>query len=670
MHLDEAGSKLLKTWITKRLDDISDADSDVLADYVLALVNTDVPDAAAKATVVASLVDFVPNKTERFVDELFQAIVSGSYDPNRPIATPTAQTVSPLQNAHLERTRQLNPARKRGPYHDWDSEEQANGSTAAQEHGARDRPRKQLKRGGKGREHRGGRQGPAALNGMSTMSSLPTVVPPLDPNDPLAAFMAMQQAMSLFAGPPAERICSTFATHGFCDDRACEYKHQWSTLEYDPINPNLPDVKASRSGAIDISKSKRGRGRANGRGRGVENWRGGGKRSEYSQLGPGNNPFNATIMVEQIPDDRCNEQDVRQFFSVFGEIQEIFMEPMQKLAMVTYANPRAAYAAYNSPKAIFDNRFVKVYMKRSERSLGAPARDAAVNGPTDDTEMANVEKFDPAEFARRQEEMQKKYEEAQKQREEAARQMQDVNARLIQMETQRKELEAMLAKRIGIEDFNEASKENGAENNEQTMALKVQLAQLEAEAMSLGIDPDAASTNGFVGSAYRGVRGRGRYRGRGRGSYRGFRGGWAGGSRVGAVMRLDNRPKTVSIKFSDGNYESHEEAIRQYLLFNGLDNATISKHQHQDDVALVTFEHRFEGENFMAAAAGSELPHIGKVELSWCSKSDEPIATTNGIHDTEKDRIIIDGASDQDASEVKNGEVEYEEAEEDLDRWS
>ena len=35
MHLDDAESDLLKKWIIKKLEDITDADEDVLADYVL-----------------------------------------------------------------------------------------------------------------------------------------------------------------------------------------------------------------------------------------------------------------------------------------------------------------------------------------------------------------------------------------------------------------------------------------------------------------------------------------------------------------------------------------------------------------------------------------------------------------------------------------------------------
>jgi hypothetical protein len=41
MHLDDRASDELKTWVVKAIEDISDADSDVLADYVVALIKSE-----------------------------------------------------------------------------------------------------------------------------------------------------------------------------------------------------------------------------------------------------------------------------------------------------------------------------------------------------------------------------------------------------------------------------------------------------------------------------------------------------------------------------------------------------------------------------------------------------------------------------------------------------
>ena len=59
MHLEEGDANDLKTWVVGRLQDISDADSDVLADYVLALIRTDTPDPQLKIDVLESLEDFL-----------------------------------------------------------------------------------------------------------------------------------------------------------------------------------------------------------------------------------------------------------------------------------------------------------------------------------------------------------------------------------------------------------------------------------------------------------------------------------------------------------------------------------------------------------------------------------------------------------------------------------
>lgn len=130
-------------------------------------------------------------------------------------------------------------------------------------------------------------------------------------------------------------------------------------------------------------------------------------------------------------------------------------------------------------------------------------------------------------------------------------------------------------------------------------------------------------------------------------------------------MRLDNRPKTVAVTFQDGSYNTHEEALRQFLLFNNLDSATLTNHPDRDDTALVTFTQRFEGENFMAASTNSELLHIGKVELSW-SRPEDKVTATNGNRDSDTKM------GQPETTEQPSRETEaYEMAEdEDLDHWS
>ena len=62
MQLDEAQGELLKKWIIKRLEDISDADSDVLADYVLMLIKSEDPDDQVRTNCVQGLQDFLSER--------------------------------------------------------------------------------------------------------------------------------------------------------------------------------------------------------------------------------------------------------------------------------------------------------------------------------------------------------------------------------------------------------------------------------------------------------------------------------------------------------------------------------------------------------------------------------------------------------------------------------
>ena len=705
MLLSETESKLLKQWIIKKLKDISDADSDVLADYVLALVNTEDSDPVAKAACVANLKDFVPNGTDRFVDELFQAIATKSYDPSRPPLRPTAPTYQPFKGFKATPPGPANQSKKRAH---WEREEQTNGDTKPLEFDFGSRPIKQAKRGGRGRgrEQRGGR--PALMHPLppaprfqqpefpaQPQTQFPAMIPeipPFDPANPMQGFVAMAQALEAFynnqnGAAPALQRCPNMENYGACaDGLSCPYDHSngnWDQeggdVEYDPANAVFPDIKPSRVGELDMSDRQRGRGRGRGSARAGGNWRGGGKRSEFAHLGVNHDKSVTTIVVESIPDENCNEEHVRGFFSGFGTIEEATIEPEQSLALVKFADRAAAQAAYHSPKVVFDNRFVKVYMKKSEMFPTAPNGHGYLNGEPaadHDVEMGDDDSFDVEAFAKRQEEAQRKHEEMIRQREDAAKQRHEVNARLFEMELERRKLEALLLEKGGDRG---APLENGSiEEPEQTKALKAQLAQLEAEAKILGIDPDAASINGFsdvysndFSNGYSAVRGRGGYRGRGRGrgrgraQYRGY-GAWGGASGgVGAVMRLDNRPKTVAVMFATGTYDDQVEALRQFLLFNSMDTATISKHPEREDSALVSFQQRFEGESFASAAVNSELPHIGKVEMSWYPPVGN-VPVINGHHELAEDPVMVPGAADP----TSNLMAEEDVPEEDLDRWS
>ncbi|KAF2161093.1 hypothetical protein M409DRAFT_59364 [Zasmidium cellare ATCC 36951] len=642
MLFDEADSELLKQWIVKKLEDVSDADSDVLADYVLALVKTDDPEPVAKASCVENLQDFLGDTSQKFVDDVFTAIKTKAYDPSKPALKAPAPTYQPPRRTSLEPPNPHTESRKRS-YHDWDRDESQNGQIPSYQGG--DRPVKQPRRGrGGGRggafEHRGGRQnqyGGAPQAAFPPMPTPPPGIPAFDPNNPVASMMAQFAAMTGMPGYPQPQAqterCRDYDTKGFCARGAqCPFEHGNDRYvvpgndQYDPNHAALLNVQPTRTGTVETSPGRRGRGGQ--RGRGGNNYRGGNKRADFSMLGQNKDKSITAVVVESIPEDKFDEQIVRDFFGEFGNIEEVTMQPYQRLAIVKYDTYDAAKAAYESPNVIFDNRFVKVYWYKPEnftKTQSATPNNGSWKQNGGDVDMQDEEPhIDPEELAKKQEEAQRKYDEHKKQLEAADKQKEELDAKMRAIEAERKKMADAIAKKAGKKAASPTPAANGSEDNEQTKALKEQLAKLEAEAMSLGIDPDAAtiSFDSYPSYVPRGRGGwRGRPRGRGRGGFNpSFRGGW-GGARGGAVMRLDNRPKTVAVTFSEGTYNDHDEALRQWLLFNGSESATLTKHPHKQAAALVAFPERYLGENFMNAASSSNFPLAGKAELSWYTES-------------------------------------------------
>lgn len=299
-------------------------------------------------------------------------------------------------------------------------------------------------------------------------------------------------------------------------------------------------------------------------------------RADFSQAGPNHDRSITTIVVEQIPEEKFDEGSVREFFSEFGSILEVTMQPYKRLALVKYDDYMAARGAYESPKVIFDNRFVKVYWYKPGTLPTPPSTGKPLATPS-----AEEPAFDKEEFERNAAAAQKKLEEkkAQLKNMDAKRQALEKQKEELaqkQAEEKRKLLEKLKAKGVSSDDTAMANTEtngtNGTDDSKvsaHTKALREKVAELEAEAKSLGLD-----------SALSDYTPRGRGRGRGRGSYRGWegfagrgagydssrgRGRGAFGTRGGGKYNLDNRTKKVGVSGIEFTPE-RDEALRQHLL--------------------------------------------------------------------------------------------------------
>ncbi len=335
----------------------------------------------------------------------------------------------------------------------------------------------------------------------------------------------------------------------------------------------------------DMSRSD-GRGRGRGRGDRGSYMPPRRNRAEFSFSGPNHDRSVTTIVVEQIPEEKFDEQSVQDFFSEFGKIQNVTMQAYKRLALVQYDDYSAARRAYDSPKVIFDNRFVKVYWYKPDSAQSTPKTGTfpAISSTVirEEDQPFNKDKFERNALAaqKRLEEKKALLKDAEtkrqaleKQKEELARRQADENKKLLAKLAAKGKAGSMSPDALSdAANGHKANGANGADDSNvsaQTKALRAQVAALEAEAKSLGLDT-ALSDNPYPP--------RGRGRGRGRGSYRGWEG-FAGASsfrgslrgrgtlrgRGGGVYKLDNRTKKVGVSGTESTGEK-DEGLRQYLL--------------------------------------------------------------------------------------------------------
>jgi RNA-binding protein 26 len=317
-------------------------------------------------------------------------------------------------------------------------------------------------------------------------------------------------------------------------------------------------------------------------------------RAPFSAEGPVHDRTKSTIVVENIPEENFTEDAVRGFFSQFGSIQEVSMQPYKRLAIVKYARWSSANAAYRSPKVIFDNRFVRVFWYKEDSDIpppSAPLKDTTQNGANGSMSASRENSIggmevDMEEFMKRQEEAQKLHEEKVQKKQEVDRQRQELDQRqqelLAKHRKEKARLHAKLAAAAKADDGNADSIATSGGSPDVKLgggvssALRAQLAALEEEAKLLGLDPNASQDVAASAHSWtpRGgsVRGRGSFRGRfpsTRGSRGGYRGGRPDVHAAYAAYSIDNRPKMVAVTGVDLTASGMDEALRQHLLVSG-----------------------------------------------------------------------------------------------------
>lgn len=439
--------------------------------------------------------------------------------------------------------------------------------------------------------------------------------------------------------------------------------------EYDPTNANMAAPVAMPHFSQQQPKNGVTDHRRNGR-QAQNQRRTGQSRFPLTAVGPVHDRTQTKVVVTSIPEENFDENQVRHFFSQFGNIEEVTMMPYKRIVVIRYDNWNSANAAYKSPKVIFDNRFVKVFWYKDEEhskmaseETNASKKGAASSGRFDGAAAGGPEEeqIDMEEFTRKQEE-------AQKTHEEKTRKAQEIEKKRAELEKMRKELQAkqdaekqrLMAKLArartnstdpGANGTDTEDKGGDASKPSQTEALRATLAKLQEEAKEYGLDPNAqadddatismhSSYSGYSGYNPRG-RGGGSYRGRGsssgyapRASYRGGRG--RGGDRGNmhaayAAYSLDNRPRKVALTGADFSVPEKDEALRQHLFSLGEFAAEI---QVTPAATHIGFNDRKAAEKFynsLPSPAGggnktTTLPGLAEeVELAWVANTAGPL---------------------------------------------
>jgi hypothetical protein len=135
---------------------------------------------------------------------------------------------------------------------------------------------------------------------------------------------------------------------------------------------------------------RRGRG---GGGGGMRGGRGGyGYNDRYNANRQPRQHQGTTLVIDNIPPEHCQMTTINDYFKKFGSITNISLQPHK--ALVSFNTREEAEAAHQSPDAIFDNRFVKVYWHKDNTGDSSQTGGNSSNNNTGGFRHANTNNED------------------------------------------------------------------------------------------------------------------------------------------------------------------------------------------------------------------------------------------------------------------------------------
>jgi hypothetical protein len=210
---------------------------------------------------------------------------------------------------------------------------------------------------------------------------------------------------------------------------------------------------------------------------------------------------NKKLVVENIPDEKFSKPSIIGHFLKFGQIVNVELDDEFHLAEIEFCTHMAARQAWSSPIPFFNNRFVKVYWRKTDASTSVTD-----NGLVDITAAVAFQQQKQQEWNNKKE----------RRRDNAEKIRDTLQRQVLLVGEMKKQQEKLLrsAERVGDAD-------NVGENPTVTQDLQTQLQALKREATLLGLtgpnttNPSRSAFGGVRGGYQSGFRNRGRFSGRG-----------------------------------------------------------------------------------------------------------------------------------------------------------
>ncbi|KAG5520200.1 hypothetical protein PMAC_001277 [Pneumocystis sp. 'macacae'] len=566
MLFEEKDSKVLKAYLLTLLDPISNADLDVLSDYILALLRHDQSSEDVKKLCLSQLEEFLRENTFSFVEDVFSALEKKTY------LNEIMQTKEPLVE---KKDKEI---LKKRSFHETFLDARCHQMNNGKRFKFLKSPHTNYYENSKSSHQK------AWLSDMFSFSS----DFPINSN---------------------RQRCKDYEERGYCmRGDMCPYDHgidhividgQYSDA-YDPTQSILTNYSM---GTMQSKSIYKGLARNN-----KERFRNHKRNNFYSIQGPNYDKTITTLIIENVPTNDLNEENIHQFFKKFGEISKITVEKDNHRAILKFKDWKSANKAWSSSAPIFNNRFVKLFWKMPEINNKKELQEN--NQFSSNTfQKLVIDGFSKDEFMEKIEIKQKEHEEREQKRKEnaKAREILQKKEELIQKQLQEKRnLIALMSKNKNIPESSQEKSYNTDESSStlSKKALEIQLAALKAEADNLGINIDTKSLkidekNWNKTSFYqKSIKSFKSYNKKKPSFY--YR-----------SMQLDNRTKKIAIYNLNSD---KDEILRQHLLHNG-EYEVIEKDPDDPDAQVIVFKDRRTAEKFLRVA--STIPDMGNIKLKW-----------------------------------------------------